>query len=538
MSWRYLVVLTTLAIAATSHIDDDYAFSHSNISYSPSMYVEYGHKLSTQEFSTSQSYLKRVAYTPAAIFVLGALAIFFYSCGLLFRCCCKCCACLPDFKDDDNISSRKLYNNIAFYALCVLVLVFDQLVFIGNNYLNTGILTVKSSITDLKGIFTGATSDADTLIDDGNTMLSFYSSMQADSCYDSSYSSTNITSQVNSCISNLNSANSFMKSVPDELDMALSYIDTYALFYRNIALYVVWGLAIASVIVYITCHCCQTIGGMKFSISFSLTTYILYLILGIPWGAITSLLGDFCMGPLNYLAQSTSGGLHDQVVYFATCVGDNVVLSSGFDAAKSGLSSLNSSIASMIDTYNQNSFACPSGSQMGTYLHGMKDLTKNMFTALDSAEDTLACGPFQSVVVKFVETGMCGSFYSGIFLIWGSQLITSFLLFMLMVLASFVYHYYPNAKVSPDDEEYDDDEEVDEEGDNAFIEEYEKKKHDHDDDAAGGKKGKHSKRKHEEEGDEEETRMVEVRGHQPHKGKGERMPHKSQIVDEAEAYFV
>ena len=48
----------------------------------------------------------------------------------------------------------------------------------------------------------------------------------------------------------------------------------------------------------------------------------------------------------------------------------------------------------------------------------------------------------QHDLLGVVNGGLCGDFYSGIFIVWGGQLIISFLLFWLIVVVTITWQYY------------------------------------------------------------------------------------------------
>jgi hypothetical protein len=124
---------------------EDFPYYNPNDTYSPSIYVKYGHQLSGMEFGTDMKYLQRVSYAPIGLFALGFLSIFFLDWGLLFRCCCNCCKCEPK-RNDEFYARNRTCNYVWFYILCFLVLVFDQLVFIGNTNVDSGVTTTRDTI--------------------------------------------------------------------------------------------------------------------------------------------------------------------------------------------------------------------------------------------------------------------------------------------------------------------------------------------------------------------------------------------------------
>lgn len=138
-------------IVSQRKLADDFPYSNPNDTYTPSIFVKYGHQLSGMEFGTDMKYLERVSYAPIGLFALGFLSIFFLDWGLLFRCCCNCCKCEPK-RNNEFYARNRTCNYVWFYILCFLVLVFDQLVFIGNTNVDSGVTTTRDTLDSAVGI--------------------------------------------------------------------------------------------------------------------------------------------------------------------------------------------------------------------------------------------------------------------------------------------------------------------------------------------------------------------------------------------------
>ena len=126
-------------------------YSNPYDNFVPSQYMVMVLSISGQKFPASMaaasntSYLFSIFMVPAILFVLGVLSLLSLNCGLLFRCCCFCCKCLPNFKPevDNEERMRKLkYHRtttlVFFYFFCLVTFVADQLSFIGNTSISTG----------------------------------------------------------------------------------------------------------------------------------------------------------------------------------------------------------------------------------------------------------------------------------------------------------------------------------------------------------------------------------------------------------------
>ena len=117
----------------------------------PSQYMVMMLSVSGQSFSTSVAAgynltnLLSIMIVPAILFILGMLSLLFLNCGLLFRCCCFCCKCLPDFKPETGNEERikklkydRTTTLVFFYFFCLVAFIADQLSFIGNSNITKG----------------------------------------------------------------------------------------------------------------------------------------------------------------------------------------------------------------------------------------------------------------------------------------------------------------------------------------------------------------------------------------------------------------
>lgn len=419
--------------------DDLSNYENGNDTYSPTVMVKYGHMLTNKEFEANRAYVERVLYTPVAIFALGALAIFFYLCGLLWRCCCECCRCIPD-GDDAQYDYKRTTNTVLFYIFVAFVLIFDQLVFIGNTEIDSGTSTLDSALSRSKTIGLSLESDTEDLIDLGSTLQTNLNSL-ALACPAYAAQINSASDDVEEFQDTADLMKSAVKFLPHAIDVAQKGLKKYGIFYRQIALYVIWGLAIVCGLMFFLAKIMENMTFMKVTMSISVLTYILYIILGIPWVLITSIGGDFCMDPTYNLVKSVPKGTTRNIMrYYSSCVG-NSTLNEYITTGYSELTTLNSTLQSIKQS------SCGSAPEVG-----------DIQTALNSAgitimdmESTLNCPALRSIYFDVVNTGFCEEFYTGIFYIWGSQLVTSFCLFVLLLIASFTYQFYDIAKVAPID---------------------------------------------------------------------------------------
>jgi hypothetical protein len=416
------------------------------------MQVEYGHMLTNEEFEATQAYGQRALYTPIVIFGLGFLSIFFYLCGMLWRCCCECCRCLPD-ADDVQYDYKRTTNTVFFYIFVLFVLLFDQLVFVGNTEIDKGMTTLDGALGDIKTLTQTVVDDTSNLIIYGNNMEDDYDSLKTfvqSNCPAYSSGLDEAGTSISDFSSQMNSLNKAIKSMPSNIEKVQNYLSKYAMQYRQIGIYVIWALAIVCSILFFAAKIVESTVTMKISIGLGVFTYILYILLGIPWVLITSVGGDFCMSPTYNLVKSApAGDLRNTLRYYTSCVG-NSTINNYIDEGSAGIVSLNDTLNAFRTAVGPSS-TCGSAPMLTDLFVGVR----NVNDSINSVESTLDCPNIRAIYFDIVNVGFCDQLYTGVFYIWGSQLVTSFCLLVLLVIASITYQYFDVARVVPSTDDSD-----------------------------------------------------------------------------------
>lgn len=450
-------------VMSTTRRLEEFTYSNPDDTYKPSVYVTYGSQLTTEEFAINQKYGENLIRAPAALFILGLLAIVSLYLSFICRCCVECCFCGPNYFEEKNegtcISNRTL-NYLFFYLFLLLILIFDQLVFLGNQSVDSGITTMDNSISNLKLIFTDVVDDSNSLLTFGDTLESQYNSAKT-SCLPAK--TRDLSDDFDEFDSQVNSLKSALNPAIDQMDNGQTYIDEYGVFYREIGLYVLYALSIICVIVAMICHLCKTTCGIKFTIALSTAVFLLYLVLGIIWTIGTAALGDVCEDPsFNIIKELPDNDAEDSVrnlaVYYSTCVGSSFIINEYIEIAQNSTQDINSTVNELLTQ-------CPGDSN----LLDMRQTVGSMDSTIVNIDNTIECSAIQTIWFQLVNSGLCTDFYEGLFFIWGSQLITSFFIFLFLIVASITYQYYDVLQIVPTD---DDDEEEEEEHDEGEEEEH------------------------------------------------------------------
>lgn len=457
-------------------------YSNPNDSYSPSANVIFGHKLSGSNFETflmddfsysgdptsaNAPYITQVLFKPAVIFVAGILSFIIISLIVCCRCCFRKCRSkeIPDI-DDENvpieitkpIKYKRLCLNVFIIFFCILVLVSDMIVYLGNDYLNTGLLSIQEIMNFLIDLTKSMIYQSDDLSGYGDNLETSYSSAKL-SCTTGSSELSSLQTSIDTYTTSVNSFSNQLPSLKTALRTVLDNVTNYAIYYRTIGMYIVWSLAIVSVLLIATCKLFNTSCGMKFALLWSFFSFIIIVILGFIWMFITSLMADFCMTPLKNLILSlpdSNGGVSNIANYYASCGGTNI-LGDYLNKASNATSILSQTLSSITTV------SCPGD----VNIQAMKTSLTSMSSTLLTMSNTINCKTINKKFFTIVNENICVNVYDGFLYIWASQLVTSFLLFVLICCVLYSLRYYnsqPYVAIDKDDEEGEEEEQGVDEG--------------------------------------------------------------------------
>jgi hypothetical protein len=431
--------LLAIGFVVTAGATDPNTFNYTNPAdpYRPDQYVNIGHLFSRSEVSYEKSYYERdLLIIPLVIFILGVLSLFFLNVGLLFRCCCLCCKCLPtinsDVAESENLAKFKRNRTVIlvfFYMFCLFALAADQLSWIGNVAVSKGVDNVKESINGLKTIFIALSADAASLVKLAVTLRADFNSAVA-TCPQINNLQQYIPAYENYAGSYLSAIN----GIPGDLNDLNDKIDFYAVYYRNIAFYLIWALAIFSILSMVLWQLCKKVIMLKLSMFIGMLTYCLEIVVTLVFMIVTSLTADICSPSpsYNFVRLAPVGDFKNLLSYYTSCVGPNVI--GGYlDSAISAINQIKQGLQQAKDNaqcLNNQGIAA-----MQNDLSQIVDIFANI-------ELNFLCPNIRSLWFNMVNTGLCKNLYTGFYSIWISQLVTSFFVLLTILMASFAYHYF------------------------------------------------------------------------------------------------
>lgn len=400
--------------------------------YTASAMVEYGHFLSNTEFCRSSEYYDEATVTPI---VIGTIYVFMLLCffaGMFGRMLYEECKCRPPRDDVIEFEKQKTLNFTLFYIMGSLVLILDQLVFVGNVRVDQAVITMEDTTSTVAHTMRELRGDGTYL-----TYLAGNLTEQYNSAATSCATSTSELTYINSNISQYEDAsNTFTQAVTPVTNLLAdvdSTIEEYGVLYRSAALYFIWALAIVFSGGLLVWKKMEFKYGMKTAMWFGVCVYTLYVLLSGPWTFTTSLLADFCMTPsYNAVrAMPVEDSLREIGTYYSTCTG-NCTLTVNANLIWRSTNNINDSVVTLLQG------DCAHNAD----LDHMRDTLHTVRTTLDALYVDLDCGATQSQWFSFWNDGVCTDLYEGTFYIWGSQLLTSFFLFILIVCVSITYQFY------------------------------------------------------------------------------------------------
>ena len=154
------------------------------------------------------------------------------------------------------------------------------------------------------------------------------------------------------------------------------------------------------------------------------------------------LFGDFCMNPADNIINLLPDGSYigNITAYYTKCVGENPINDTLADVLKkfTDVNETFNNITSQSSTFNQSYPDC---------LPDLNDITSNIkiiIENLDLLGEQIECGPLYSAWNNIVNIGLCSNGFSGLFILWICQFVTSGMLFIVMCIASVMFlQYHP-----------------------------------------------------------------------------------------------
>ena len=427
-------------------------YSNPDDTYSASDNTQRGHMLSGATFFEEKTYLASAVSPSVLFFVLGILSLIFLNFFLCTRCCCTCIRCFPNDKNKTGEEKEKFMTCHrhatygSFYILIFLALVADAIIYFGKGYLDSGMSSIYSALQDLYDTF----DDSDVILGNmggyGDSMDTYVADLKIDSTSGSGcalYTIDIISTLVDTFTSSIGSSGSLIDPLLAQLSTAFAPLSLAKETYIPYACYGIFGLAVIAILLLLITHCVKTNCGLKFSMFVTQFIFFLILILNIFFCLFLAFISDFCMDPTFYLNSLVMDRLPDLsiVTFYTTCSGDDMI--SGYlSQAKNATTTLATILTSLTNSGGGCDPAVSANTAAATAIDGIASQFTNVGTGFGDLSTTLQCSELQSVYFKLMNDALCTGFQGGLYSIWISQIVTSFFLFVAVMVASWSYQHF------------------------------------------------------------------------------------------------
>jgi hypothetical protein len=401
--------------------------------YEPSQFVKFGQLLGQSTFSPSIS----LSLPPPTgvlvvgiIFAIGLLSCICLNVTFLFKCCCRIIPSRNKYIANDSHAAIKMRikgNVVAFvlFLFCLLLVSVDQLIIISDQVqLNQGIGQINTAVNNIGNVVTSLKDNGNKLVTIGNDL-----SLQL-----TTTTCLSAQAQIGTYISSYVSSAKSFQSATSSLNMISSisgYISLYGIQYRTVILLAIYIIPILTALFFVLFQALEKKIGMRFAIIWGQLSFLLLLVLSAIFLVLTLVSALFCMNPMGNIMSVVPAGVASNVTsYYTSCTGNNqlfVYTSKATNYAQS----INSTLYSLQQV-------CPTD----TPLKNMQQDSITVFNTIKAVENSLACDYLQTQIHDLVEVGYCTNTYNGIGLIWISLITSDFLLFIIMIIASYSYQYY------------------------------------------------------------------------------------------------
>ena len=445
--------------------------------FEPGANVKNGHSISGQDFSTTEEYATAVLTVPIVLTVLGFLSILGFQ--VFFCCGCIKHLCKPNDHHndpghaDDSASKRAAYINhqklmvfIVEMVLCFCVLLADCLCYYGYGYIVSGGKDLLDALDMFQGLLDKAKASASTILDTAVPGMHYYVALSKgeypytgvsegtcspitggaiSSTVEGAYDG--VTMAATATGSAISAAVDLLESGSDYIVTLKDYVNDYLLAYADVFVFLVFSFAAVSVALFIIFRLVRSQIGTQFTIIWASLTFILLLLVCLPFMIFASTFGDICMNPSkNIVAQAPDDELKAMLTYYSTCQGSSDIMDN-FNLAKTEAESIPGLISDGFG--NASTGFCVDYADNGDFTNvGLLILaSQGISVGLGEIIDAASCPNIQAIWFKIVNDALCTNFYNGIYSLWVSQFITSFFLFFLILVASVSYHYFASTKV-------------------------------------------------------------------------------------------
>lgn len=330
-----------------------------------------------------------------------------------------------------KIQKKGQDHSISLITLCILMICVEQIVLVGITSLDGSVSTASSTLTNMGNIFTRLSDDGNAMQNYGNSFTSDYNQVSV-TCRSYTQSLSGAISSYKNSVSTYTSSIKSVNGFTSNLD---SYLTTYGLMYQHIFLGIVYGLGVFMAFLFIICQCCRARCCTKCSVFLGEVVYLLIIILAVVVLVVAALLADFCVSPVASLNRILpAGSVQNITAYYTSCQGSNQLAKYTNDAKTSAIT-LNTTLMQLATTPNSPCTGDP-------YIRSMQRTSVKVFGSLSDVQGSLSCATINPLWTAMVDNAVCTDLLGGLSYVWISQIVTSLLLFIILIVASVTYNFF------------------------------------------------------------------------------------------------
>lgn len=192
------------------------------------------------------SYTKSVLTLPIILFVIGIILILIYLIAIF--CCYKKStheyeSLSPDIRNS-NKESKKIAIRLLMFVIISIILI-DQLIFVGNNYLTHGINTGSDNLDSLDTIFVNLNDYGDELTNESNNLQSDLS-QSCNTCRNACL----LLPSINDLNTYIDNYLSYIEDVPNQCDTIENRLNLYGSFYKSLLIWIMYSLILGCSLMY------------------------------------------------------------------------------------------------------------------------------------------------------------------------------------------------------------------------------------------------------------------------------------------------
>ena len=234
----------------------------------------FGITYDAQQFSTN-AYVKSLLPIPIIIEGICFLVVITYSIAICCRSCFSCCKCGWLWKGREIPPIRRFY--FGFFLCVGFVLVTNQMLILGNSFLQTGFSSAVDGFNTLTTNFNSIIYDTDSLNQDAYQLLKYYSASNSNvqPYCDTSY----LTYATNEFIRDINEISTSVSDIPGKTSSVANDIDKYGDYITTYILWFLYGVLTIGVLFYCLGLKCKSKCFLKFTIGFNEIVILLIFVI-------------------------------------------------------------------------------------------------------------------------------------------------------------------------------------------------------------------------------------------------------------------